>query len=85
MAEEIDREVKEIVDGAHQMALNILEENRNLLEETAQALLVQEVLEGEQLQERLNRAQTPAQMNEWLHKGKFANAALNWLLKDFIN
>jgi cell division protease FtsH len=64
VTEEIDREVKEIVDGAHQMALNILEQNRDLLEETAQALLDKEVLEGEQLQGRLNRAQAPAQMNE---------------------
>ena len=76
IAEEIDREVKEIVDGAHQMALNILEQNRDLLEETAQALLEQEVLEGEQLQGQLNRAQTPAQMNEWLRQGKFGNGVL---------
>jgi cell division protease FtsH len=75
VTEEIDREVKEIVDGAHQMALNILEQNRDLLEETAQALLDKEVLEGEQLQGRLNRAQAPAQMNEWLRKGKFGNTA----------
>ena len=75
LAEEIDREVKEIVDGSHQMALSILEENRDLLEETAQALLEKEVLEGEQLQGQLNRARTPAQMNEWLRKGQFGNTA----------
>ena len=75
VAEEIDREVKEIVDGAHQMALNILEQNRDLLKETAQALLEKEVLEGEQLQGQLNRARTPAQMNEWLRKGQFGNTA----------
>jgi cell division protease FtsH len=75
VAEEIDREVKEIVDGAHQMALNILEQNRELLEETAQALLEKEVLEGEQLQEQLNRVQTPALINEWLRTGQFRNAA----------
>ena len=75
VAEQIDREVKEIVDGAHQMALNILEQNRDLLEEIAQTLLDKEVLEGKQLQEQLNRAQTPAQINEWLRQGKFENAA----------
>ncbi len=75
VAEEIDREVKEIVDGAHQMALNILAQNRDLLEETAQALLDQEVLEGKQLQEQLHRAQTPAQMAEWLRQGKSGHAS----------
>ncbi|MGK7914110.1 MAG: ATP-dependent zinc metalloprotease FtsH [Prochloraceae cyanobacterium] len=73
VAEEIDHEVKEIVDGAHQMALNILEQNRDLLEETAQILLDKEVLEGKQLQEQLNRVQTPAQMTEWLRKGQLPN------------
>ena len=75
VTEEIDREVKEIVDGAHQMALNILEQNRDLLEETAQVLLDQEVLEGEQLRGQLNRAQIPAQMHQWLRQGKFVPAA----------
>ncbi len=75
VAEEIDREVKEIVDGAHQMALNILAQNRDLLEETAQALLDKEVLEGKQLQEQLHRAQTPAQMAEWLRQGKSGHAS----------
>jgi len=75
VTEEIDREVKEIVDGAHQMALNILEQNRDLLEETAQVLLDKEVLEGEQLRGQLNRAQIPAQMHQWLRQGKFVPAA----------
>jgi len=70
VAEEIDREVKEIVDRAHQMALSILEQNRDLLEETAQALLQQEILEGVELRDRLNQVQAPAQLHEWLRTGK---------------
>jgi cell division protease FtsH len=66
VAEEIDREVKEIVDGAHQTALTILEQNRELLEDMAKLLLDQEILEGEELQSLLGRAQTPAEIEEWL-------------------
>jgi cell division protease FtsH len=70
VAEEIDREVKEIVDGAHHIALSTLANNRELLEETAQMLLQKEILEGAELRERLNRAQAPADMEEWLRSGK---------------
>jgi cell division protease FtsH len=70
VAEAIDREVKEIVDGAHHVALTILDHNRELLEETAQALLDKEILEGEELKARLNRVQPPAGMAEWLRTGK---------------
>jgi cell division protease FtsH len=68
--EEIDREVKEIVDNAHHIALSILEQNRDLLEETAQELLGKEVLEGESLRDRLNRASAPSEMDKWLLTGK---------------
>jgi len=70
VAEEIDREVKEIVDGAHHIALATLSNNRELLEETAQLLLQKEILEGAELRQRLNRAQAPADMEEWLRSGK---------------
>ncbi len=70
VTEEIDREVKEIVDGAHHMALAILSQNRHILEETAQELLNQEVLEGEPLRDRLKQAIAPAEMEKWLLKGK---------------
>jgi cell division protease FtsH len=70
VAEEIDREVKEIVDGAHHIALSILNNNKELLEETAQMLLQKEILEGAELRERLNRAQAPIDMDEWLRSGK---------------
>jgi cell division protease FtsH len=68
--EEIDREVKEIVEGAHHIALSILENNRDLLEETAQELLSKEVLEGDSLRDRLNQAVAPAEMDSWLLTGK---------------
>ncbi len=70
VAEEIDREVKMIVDNAHHVALRILEENRELLETTAQELLQREVLEGKELREKLEAAIAPAEMSEWLRTGK---------------
>lgn len=69
VTEEIDREVKEIVDRAHHVALAILEQNRDLLETTAQALLQQEVLEGESLRQRLHQAVAPTEMAPWLASG----------------
>ncbi len=69
VAEQIDREVKEIVDGAHHIALSVLNQNRDLLEETAQTLLQKEILEGTQLRERLNSAQATAELDEWLRTG----------------
>jgi cell division protease FtsH len=74
IAEEIDREVKEIVEGAHRIALAILDKNRDLLEETAQALLEKEILEGEELKERLKRVQKTPEMDEWLLTGQLSEA-----------
>jgi cell division protease FtsH len=72
IAEEIDREVKEIVDGAHHIALTILHQNLELLEETAQTLLDKEILEGEELREQLNLVQTTSEVDEWLRSGKLS-------------
>jgi cell division protease FtsH len=69
VAEEIDAEVKGIVDKAHQIALLILERNRQLLEQMAQILLDKEILEGEELQQRLKQARIPEEINEWLITG----------------
>jgi cell division protease FtsH len=69
ISEQIDLEVKAIVDGAHHIALTILEKNRQLLTETAEMLLEKEVLEGEELRSRLQRVQTPPEMDEWLRFG----------------
>lgn len=54
-AEAIDQEVKEIVETAHQQALNILKQNRELLETIANKLLETEVIEGEELHNYLNQ------------------------------
>jgi cell division protease FtsH len=54
-AKAIDEEVKEIVETAHQQALNILKENRDLLEKIAQQILETEVIEGEELHNLLNQ------------------------------
>jgi cell division protease FtsH len=49
-----------------------LAKNRNLLEEIAIALLDREILEGENLKGRLNRAQSCAEVTEWLRTGKLS-------------
>jgi cell division protease FtsH len=56
-AEAIDQEVKAIVEQAHQHALDILTQNRDLLETIATKLLETEVIEGDKLQEFLKQAQ----------------------------
>jgi cell division protease FtsH len=56
-AEAIDQEVKDIVEKAHQLALDILTQNRALLNEIANQLLATEVVEGEELQAWLDRVQ----------------------------
>ncbi len=55
-AKAIDAEVKEIVETAHQEALNILNANRDLLEKIAQRILETEVIEGDELQDLLSKA-----------------------------
>jgi cell division protease FtsH len=49
VAGEIDRQVRQKIERAYQSALDILRNNRDLLEETTAILLKQEVLDGEQL------------------------------------
>lgn len=57
-AEAIDREVKDIVETAHQQALDILQQNRDLLEEISTRLLDTEVIEGETLQKLLSQVRS---------------------------
>jgi cell division protease FtsH len=57
-AQDIDREVKGIVEVAHQQALDILDHNRDLLETIATQLLETEVIEGEKLQHLLSQVQS---------------------------
>ncbi|MBF2062898.1 MAG: ATP-dependent zinc metalloprotease FtsH [Calothrix sp. C42_A2020_038] len=69
IAEQIDQEVKEIIDGAHQLAFIILRENEDLLKEIADILLEKEVLEGEELSAYLTHVKIPKNMNYWLGTG----------------
>ncbi len=54
-AKEIDGEVKGIVETAHQQALDVLNDNLDLLEMIASQLLETEVVEGEKLHSLLNQ------------------------------
>lgn len=56
-AQAIDREVKEIVETAHQQALKTIEHNRDLLETITMQLLETEAIEGEKLHQLLNQVQ----------------------------
>ena len=51
----IDEEVKQIVEVAYEQALQILQDNRELLETMTSQLLTTEVLEGDELQSLLNQ------------------------------
>ena len=62
-AEAIDNEVKEIVDKAHQQALEVLNYNRDLLEKISQQILEKEVIEGEKLYELLEEVRSPWEKN----------------------
>ncbi len=59
-AQAIDQEVKQIVENAHDHALAILKQNRELLETVSQKLLETEVIEGETLQALLAQVQSVA-------------------------
>lgn len=61
-AKAIDEEVKEIVEKAHQQALDILNNNRDLLEKIAQRILDVEVIEGEELHNLLNQVRSVEQV-----------------------
>lgn len=56
-SEAIDKEVKDIVETAHQQALDILNQNRDLLENISTRLLEKEVIEGEELHSLLAQVQ----------------------------
>lgn len=85
IAEEIDQEVKILVEGAHQNALMLLQQNRELLEEIAQLLLEQEVIEGEQLRSRLQRAIPTPEVKQWLQTGNLVAVDLNQVVINYQN
>ena len=59
-AQAIDKEVRELVDDAHETALKILRNNLNLLESISQKILQEEVIEGEDLKNLLAESKMPA-------------------------
>ena len=58
-AQAIDKEVRNLVDGAHENALKILRHNLPLLETISQEILEKEVIEGDQLKNMLNETSIP--------------------------
>jgi len=56
---EIDKEVRGLVDRAHDRALAILNHNRELLETISHKILEKEVIEGEELKELLASSVLP--------------------------
>ena len=59
-AQAIDKEVRDLVDGAHETALKILRNNLTLLESISQKILEEEVIEGEDLKTLLAESKMPA-------------------------
>ena len=59
-AQAIDKEVRDLVDNAHEMALKILRNNLSLLESISQKILEEEVIEGEDLKGLLSESKMPA-------------------------
>ena len=59
-AQAIDKEVRGLVDQAHDDALAILRENMALLETIAQKILEKEVIEGDDLKHMLEASVLPS-------------------------
>lgn len=77
VTEEIDREVKSVIDGAHYIALRILRENQDLLDKIARLLLEQEILERNELRSQLGYAKKTVEMDKWLQTGHFSQNILS--------
>ena len=69
LSETIDREIKDLIDQAYQMALEILLRNQTVLEHIAQNLLDAESLEGETLKTLLSNIRPPTELQSWLNPG----------------
>ncbi|MGL5135583.1 MAG: cell division protein FtsH, partial [Planktothrix sp.] len=59
-AKAIDDEVKQLVENAHEIALDILNQNKELMEQIAKQILETEVIEGDNLQHLLNQVKYQA-------------------------
>jgi cell division protease FtsH len=82
IAVEIDREVRALIDAAHDEALEILATNRDLLEELAEALLSSETVEGAQLAGILDRVvERPSRRIQPLMNGEGAHASLGTVVR----
>ncbi len=62
-AQKIDQEVRRFVDAGYNSARHILETNRPTLEKIAQALLVREVLDANEVQMLIEGKELPARVN----------------------
>ena len=62
-AQAIDKEVRGLVDDAHESALNILKNNLSLLEGISQKILEKEVIEGDELKEMLSSSVMPEKVS----------------------
>ncbi len=69
VAEAIDHEVQTLIEQAHQIAREILQQNQTLLKDAAQILLAQEILEGEPLRSLLSQVELPSEIQPWLRSG----------------
>ena len=69
---EIDREVKHLIDNAHQIAGAILAHNQELLKEVAAVLLEREILDGQKLHSYLDRVVIPPLLAIWLESGEIS-------------
>ncbi|MEM1253873.1 MAG: ATP-dependent zinc metalloprotease FtsH [Cyanobacteria bacterium P01_H01_bin.21] len=69
LSETIDREIKDLIEQAYQMALEILLRNQTVLEQIAQNLLEAESLEGETLKTLLSTIRPPPELQSWLNPG----------------
>ena len=58
-AQAIDKEVRDLVDNAHEKALQILRNNLPLLESISQKILEEEVIEGDDLKALLSESKMP--------------------------
>jgi len=58
-AQAIDKEVRTLVDRAHDRALSILRQNRELMESISQQILEKEVIEGDDLKQMLEASVLP--------------------------
>ena len=66
MTAKIDRQIELIIDRAYEVAQEILQLNRDLLESTTQTLLANEVLEGSQLKMILAQVKAPEGLDTFL-------------------